>query len=242
MTEKAKILVPVRVLEGDAVAQGVVELLSSAEVLVVGYHVLPEQTAPGQAREQFEEQARKTLDEIAESFKEAGADAETLLVFTHDEEESLERVSAENDCDARLIRGAVAEVDSVLVPLRGEVDVEAITAFVTGLLAGRDVDVTLYATAGNEDEMETARERVSSAGEVLRESGVETVTEKVEESSKPVVSIAAAAADHDTIIMGERAPSLGTWILGDDSERVAEKFHGPVLVVERREVEGDEAA
>ena len=233
MTEdKPKILVPVRVLEGEAVSQGVAEFLSSAEVLIVGYHVLPDQTAPGQAREQFEERAQKTLDELEETFEDAGADAETVLVFTHNEEKSLERVSAENGCDARLIGGAVAEVETVLVPLRGEVNVEAITRFVGGLLAGRDVDVTLYATAEDEEEMETARERLSSAGEVLRESGVEKVTERTEESSSPIESVATAAAEHDAVIMGERAPSLKTWILGEDSERVADKFHGPVVVVE----------
>ena len=235
MTEKVKILVPVQVLEGEAVAQGVVDFLSSAEVLVVGYHVLPEQTAPGQAREQFEESAQKALEELAETFDDAGADVETVLVFTHDEDESLERVSTENNCDARLIGGAVAEVDNVLVPLRGEVDVEAITGFVGGLLAGRDIDVTLYATATNDEEIEELRERLSSAGTVLREAGVETVSERLEESSKPVVSIASVAVEHDAIIMGERAPSLTTWILGEDSERVADSFHGPVVVVERKD-------
>ena len=228
---RPKILVPVRVLEDEAVAQGVVEFLSSAEILVVGYHVLPDQTAPGQAREQFEERAQKTLDELEETFEEAGAEADTLLVFTHDEEKSLGRVSAENGCDAHLIGGAVADVESVLVPLRGDVDVEAITQFVGGLLAGRNVNVTLYATAENDEEAEMARGRVASAGQTLRESGVEKVKETVEESPKPVESIAETATDHDAVIMGEGAPTLARWILGEDSERVSDKFHGPVVVV-----------
>ena len=35
-----------------------------SDVTVLGYHVLPEQTAPGQARLQFEEQAQKKLDDL----------------------------------------------------------------------------------------------------------------------------------------------------------------------------------
>jgi hypothetical protein len=49
--------VPVAILKGETVPDAVVELLSTLPVVVLGYHVLPEQTAPGQARMQFEDQA-----------------------------------------------------------------------------------------------------------------------------------------------------------------------------------------
>ncbi|MDY7083395.1 MAG: universal stress protein, partial [Halobacteria archaeon] len=90
---RSKTLVPVEVLEGESVPQGVVELLSNVPVFVLGYHEVPEQTAPDQARSQFGEKANAKLDEIVEAFEQAGAEVESRLVFTQDSNKTLERVT-----------------------------------------------------------------------------------------------------------------------------------------------------
>ena len=63
MTDRPSILVPIRVLEGESIADGVPELLADAHVVLLGYHVIPDQTAPGQAQMQFEERANVRLDQ-----------------------------------------------------------------------------------------------------------------------------------------------------------------------------------
>jgi len=50
-----RVLVPVAILEGESPSAGLIALLGSTDVTVLGYHVLPEQTPPDQARAQFED-------------------------------------------------------------------------------------------------------------------------------------------------------------------------------------------
>ncbi|MFW6384989.1 MAG: universal stress protein, partial [Halodesulfurarchaeum sp.] len=48
MTDRPNVLVPIRVLEGESIPEGVPELLANAHVVLLGYHVVPDQTAAGQ--------------------------------------------------------------------------------------------------------------------------------------------------------------------------------------------------
>jgi nucleotide-binding universal stress UspA family protein len=230
-----KVLVPVEVLEGETVPETVVDLLGVLPVVVLGYHVLPEQTAPGQARLQFEEQAQKKLDDLAESFDEAGASAETRLVFTHDEEQTLDRVADETGCGAILIPNPAPDIERVLVPLRGDVDVDRIVTFLAALLGERDVGVTLYHVGESEAEGAPGRELLDAASDRLQELGVpSTAIETASDvSDSPLQAITTAALDHDAVVMGERAPSLRALLFGEESEQVAERSLGPVIVVRR---------
>lgn len=45
-----RVLVPLKILEGASVPPGLIDLLGTVDVTVLGYHVLPEQTTPDQAR------------------------------------------------------------------------------------------------------------------------------------------------------------------------------------------------
>jgi nucleotide-binding universal stress UspA family protein len=236
-----KVLVPVEVLEGETVPDAVVDLLATLPVVVLGYHVLPEQTAPGQARMQFEEQAQESLDDLATAFREAGGNAETRLVFTHDEEQSLDRVAGETGCGAILVPNPAADVTRLLVPLRGEVDVARVTAFVSALIGDRNVAVTLLHVAENEARVEAGRSMVGDGAARLRETGVPAgaITTEVAASGTPVQAIATAAADHDAVVMGESEPSLRSFLVGEESERVAARSLGPVVVVRRARPPGE---
>jgi nucleotide-binding universal stress UspA family protein len=230
-----KVLVPVEVLEGETIPESVVDLLGVLPVVVLGYHVLPEQTAPGQARLQFEEQAQKKLDDLAEDFGESGSSTEIRLVFTHDEEQTLDRVADETGCNAILIPNPAPDVERLLVPLRGDVDVERVVAFVAALIDGRDVGVTLYTVGKNDDQAAIGRDLIDTASEHLVELGVpeERIETTVDVSDTPIQAITAAAVDHDAVVMGEREPSLQSFLFGEESEQVAERSLGPVVVVRR---------
>ncbi|MFB6281298.1 MAG: universal stress protein [Haloferacaceae archaeon] len=230
-----KVLVPVEVLEGETVPEAVVDLLATCPVVVLGYHVLPEQTPPGQARLQFEERAQARLDDIATAFRDAGGDAETRLVFTHDEAQTLDRVADETGCAAILVPNPAPEIGRILVPLRGEADVGRVAAFVAALIGDRDVVTTFLHVAEDEEGTAAGRSVVDDAAARFREHGGSAgrVTTEVTVSGTPVREIAAAAADHDAVVMGEGEPSLRSFLLGDASERVAAGSLGPVVVVRR---------
>lgn len=232
-----RVLVPVEVLEGETVTESVVELLGGLPVVVLGYHVLPEQTPPGQARLQYEAQAQTKLDDLAATFRAAGGGVETRLVFTHDEEQTINRVADEAGCEAILLPNPTSPVERVLVPLRGEADARRIAGFVTALVGGRDIEVTLLHVAEADTQGASGQSLLDTATAVLREGGLpeDAVTQRVEVTDTPVQRIAEVATEYDTVVMGESEPSLGRFVFGDPSERVATESLGPVIVVRRAE-------
>jgi hypothetical protein len=89
-----RVVVPVAVLKNESVPLGLMNLLSTMDVTVLGYHLLPEQTPPDQARLQYEERANEALSDVTEEFREAGGDADYRLVFTGDRQKTVRRDSS----------------------------------------------------------------------------------------------------------------------------------------------------
>ena len=226
----SRVLVPVEVLAGKTVAPGLMNLLGTMDVTVLGYHVLPEQTPPDQARHQYEERATAALEDLSEEFEDAGRAADHRLVFTHDREQTVQRVADEIDAAAFAISGMTGDIDDLLVSLSGDVAVGRITEFVTEMICDRDIDVTLL-LAG--DPEATVDDRLETAATQLREAGIDTNTSTA--AGSPFDSLMDAAPTHDAIVIGEAAPSLRSLVFGDEAERVAAASVGPVLVVRREE-------
>ena len=232
-----RVLVPVAVLEGESVAAGLMDLLGTVDVTVLGYHVLPEQTPPDQARQQYEERAVSALEDVAAEFRAAGGDADSRLVFTHDREQSLERVADDVAADAYAISGATGDAERLLVPLSGDVAEDRVLGFVEALVGDRDIEVTLF-LAG---EGEAARERLRAGAARLREAGLEVETELVA-AGQPFDALLEAVPGHDAVVVGQRAPSLSSFLLGDEAERLASASVGPVIVVRPAAGAGDAGA
>lgn len=232
---RERVLIPLPILEGQGVPGGLPELLSTTDVILLGYHVVPEQTPPDMMRQQYEEGAQKSLAEIAETFRNAGGEADTRLVFTHDREQTVDRVLAEEDASAFLLPRPVASVDSVLVPLRGDVDAARIARFVARLRGDRDIDVTLYAATGEGDDAAAAAaaELVDLAAATLADLGVpaDAVTERTEVTDAPTRAIIGEAIAHDAVVMGKREPDWRSMIFGELHEQIADESLGPVFVV-----------
>ena len=226
-----RVVVPVAVLKNEAVPLGLMNLLGTMDVTVLGYHVLPEQTPPDQARNQYEERANAALTDITEEFREAGGDADYRLVFTANRHKTVRRVADEVRADAYAITGATGAVDQLLVSLSGDVAADRIIEFVSELVGDRDIHVTLLRVAGDEGvtPLEGARSR-------LEDAGIEVRT-RVAEDTNPLDALLEAVPDHDAIVMGEQAPSLQSFLLGEVTERVAAESVGPVLVVRRPQPE-----
>jgi len=225
------VLVPVAILEGGTVSSGLIDLLGTVNVTVLGYHVLPEQTPPDQARAQFEERATSALEDVAQEFRAAGGDAYYRMVFTGDRRKTIDRVAAEIGVDAYAVTGATGTVDRLLVPLSGDVAVSRVVEFVTVLVGGRDIGVTLLAAG------EVPESRLEEAAATLTEAGIETETRT--STASPFDALVDAVPDHDAIVMGEAAPSLSSFLFGEESDRVAAASVGPVLVVRREHAETD---
>jgi len=238
MADRPSILVPVQVLEGQSVPEGVADMLGAAHVVLLGYHVIPEQTAPGQAQLQFEERATERLDEYSAIFEDAGATVDTRLVFTHNDQQTIDRMIDEHDCEAVLVPNATGPIEDVLVPVRGTVGADRLAHVVAGVFG--ESSVLLYHVAdGAEDSeaiLDSVRERLVEQG--MDASAIRTL---VEHDRPPLEAILERSDDFDAVVMGESDPSLVTFVFGMPTEQVAERFLGPVLVVQREAEPTDEA-
>lgn len=228
-----RVLVPVAILEGMTVSSGLMNLLGTMNVTVLGYHVLPEQTPTDQARLQYEDRATSALNDLSEEFQMAGGSADHRLVFTHDLEKTIERVADETDSRAFALTGATGDVDRILVSLSGDVATDRILTFVDELIGGRDIEVTLFLATTDESE---ANERLKRAANQLAESGISIDTEATV-STSPFRALVDAVPGHDAVVIGEKAPSRRSST--DEAKRVAGTTVSPVLVV-RHDTELDE--
>lgn len=219
------VLVPVAILEDESVSMGLSEFLAPVTVTVLGIHELPEQTPPDQARNQFEDRAMAVLEDICAEFEAAGGTAYSRLVFTHDRRKSIDRVAAEIEADAYVLPGVGGKIEKLLVSISGQMTVEPIVDFVTTIVAGRDIDVTLL---WNESASDTD---LTFSAVRTRFADSEVACDAKTVSGHFMQTVRDEIHTHDAVIMGEKASSLASLIFGDETERMAAESLGPVLVV-----------
>jgi nucleotide-binding universal stress UspA family protein len=202
--------------------------------------VIPDQTAPGQARMQFEDRAVARLDDFEEMLTDAGATVERRLVFTHDGEATVDRMIYEHECIAVLIPEAIGSIEDILVAIRGPVGLDRIARVVAGLFGGTNTTVTLYHVA--EDEDAEGSELLADARERLVELGMDAaaIETRIDRDADRVDAIADAAEGFDVVVVGESDPTITTFVFGMTAEKVAEQFLGPVLVVQRERPETED--
>jgi hypothetical protein len=229
-----KVLIPVRVLDGQTVPEPLVAFLAPSDVVVLGYHVLPEQTSTEQASIQFEERARAAVDDIAETFRGAGREAETRVAFTHDRDQTIDRVADEVGATAVLLSNPTAGIERVLVAVRGAVDTDRLADLVATLVGEGGPTVTLWGVEHGRGDVDVEA-AVDRARETLAARGLSGagVTVETSVSERPVADVVERSAEFDVVVMGEGEVTVISTLLGDDAERVARGAVAPVLVVRR---------
>lgn len=226
----SRILVPVQVLEGATLDAGVVDLLADDDVVLLGYHRIPEQTAPEQALESFGDRANDRLDDVEDALTAAGASVDRRLAFTHDPTQTRTRIAAETDCDAILYPGPAIEVERLLVVVHPAAEAEGIANFVADQVGGSDREVLLLSLTEDES---VENESLRRARRVLVESGVDddriTVEKRV--TNAHVDAIVDAAPDTDVVVLGQRESRAMDLLLGEFVDRVQTETVGPVVMV-----------
>lgn len=219
-----RVLVPVAIVDGETVSPGLIDLLASMDVTVVGYREIPEQTSPDQARNQFEAQASDALQDLVEDFRDAGGTAEYRLVFTPDRIQTINRLTKETGSVAHAVTGMASEIDRLLVSLTGDVKSDRIVGFVDELIDGRDISVTLIASGKSANDG-----RLDRGAKRLEEAGISVQTRR--RKAKAFDALVESVAGHDAIVMGQKSPSLWSLLFGDEAQRLSTATVGPVLVV-----------
>lgn len=228
------VLVPVDLSTEERPDPDLLDLFHAVRVVLLGWYPVPDQTALGQLQDQEEEAAIERIEAIAAEFPDEGSQVETLVVFTHDRAETVDRVAEEKDCDVVVVPNETRDVENVLVPIRGDVNLHRIIAVVGAALQDTDVDVTLFHAQPPDDEDPSAATLLlEGAADELATTGVDR--DRIDRvnvtTASTVDAILDATTDNDVIVIGESEPSLVDTILGDLPSELIERSSQPVLVV-----------
>ena len=231
-----RILVPFELPDADEVPLVLVDTLATMEVVLLGHYGLPEQTPPSVARDQFEDDARAELDDIAQRFEEIGVSVTTRLVFGKAREKTINRVALEEDCDVILTPGDADAIAEVLVPLRGEANFDRILSFVGELLIATEASVTLFHT-GEESDRLPGEEILADATDRLVEAGVDPdrISRQLSAEDDVERSIVDLGDTFDLLVLGETEPSLRDRIFGSRPAQVTAGTDDPAFVVRNLE-------
>lgn len=227
-----RVLVPVALPELDAPIPMLSSLLSKVDVVLVGTYLVPEQTAVEQARDQFEEKAQPILDELASSFEQNETLLKKRLVFTQDAFKTIDRIVAEEPCDAVLIPNAIRSLQRILVAVRGEPNADRIVSFSAGLAHGGAAELLLLHITSENAETE-GHALLQSLHTQITEQGVkpDRVNLRNVVSDDPVRTILEILEGYDVVIMGETEPTFQDKIFGDVPRKIARRSEKPVILV-----------
>ncbi|OAQ52366.1 hypothetical protein HTG_12140 [Natrinema mahii] len=228
-----RVLLPVDVLEGESVPRTLVDAFASIPVVLLGYRELPDQTGTEQARDQYGDRMRAELAERRTVFEDAGCDVTSRLAFTHSRLKTFERVAVEESCDAVLVCNPAPVLETVLVAVRSDVNVEHIARLLCTVLADTTLSVTLFHVAADEAERDAGAELLEAARSELVTEGFddERIDSTVVVDDSPTAAILDAAADYDLLVLGESRPSIRRFVFRDRVERLARGTVDPVLVI-----------
>ena len=228
-----RILIPVDVSSTEPPTLAVLDVLRPFEVVLLGYFPVPDQAEPALLKHEYEDSATATLEGIAE-----GRPSLTeVLVFTHDRQATIDRVADQHECDAVLSAGDTDHIDRILVPVRGDANVDRIVSVVAGLLDGSEATATFFHAVDEAGDVEQAEDLLRSAVEAVRATGVDAdrLDWSVSSAADPHGDIVDVAEDYDLVVFGETEPSLRDRIIGGTLSDTIDRLTVPALVV--RDVE-----
>lgn len=227
------ILVPVDVSEEGEPAGTILELLEPLNVVVLGYYPVPKQTAPAHLKEDHEAEAAARLDRVVEAFGRTDHEVDGVLVFTKDREDTIDRVAEEHGCDAVLVPGEATDVERILVPLRGDVNLARIVSLVGDLMRAGEASVTLLHAVDDDTDASHAEFVLRGAADRLAEEGIDRdrIDWTLAEGDSPRDAIVEAATDHDLVVLGETEPTLRERILGTVLTPIIDDIEQPAIIV-----------
>ncbi|MDZ7688039.1 MAG: universal stress protein [Halobacteriales archaeon] len=236
--DEITVLIPVDISDSYSLPAAVLNLLSSAHVVVLGYYPVPSQTAPAQIKHQHESDAERKLEAVANQLSGHADRVTDVLVFTHDRNETVDRIANTHEADAVLTPGEVESVERILVPLRGGSNVENILSLVKTLLEPTDARVTLFHSADEDDAEGHGEDLLEEAVAYLVKGGVdpEPGGRTALDGEDTVADILTAGDGYDVLVIGETKPSLRDRILGRVPSKILTDTPKPVFVV--RDTEG----
>jgi nucleotide-binding universal stress UspA family protein len=229
------ILVPVELPEPEPLSSNLIRALSSLDIVLLGHFELPEQTPASAAREQFEAEARETLERLAEPFRSTGASVKTRLVFGKYRSAAIDQVAIEEDCAAELDPARTERIDRILVPIPDVAEFSRLPEFIDVFTDESTQEITLFHVVEGGDGREQGERILRETSEGLIDAGLDpaTVDTRIVEGPEHDDEILRTAAEYDAVVMYEAEPELRDRIFGTLPDRIKAETGDPVIIVRR---------
>lgn len=227
------LLVPVDISDGTPPAQPLIDLCRSVDVILLGYYPVPDQIAPAQLREDHETDATEALAEIAEKFRASGIDITDVLVFTHDRQDTIDRLAGKYGCDAVLTLGDAERIERVLVPVRGDTNLKRIVSLLANAMQVSDASVTFFHSVAEGSDPSHGEFLIRGAVDRLEEAGIDRdrIDWQLSDTESPEDEIIELAREYDLLVLGETNPSLREQILGTVQSRIIDEVDNPAFIM-----------
>ncbi|MCU4742622.1 universal stress protein [Halobacteria archaeon AArc-m2/3/4] len=231
------VLVPVDLPQEDDVPEVIIDLLAETTVVPAGIYEVPTQTALSQAKQHDDGRAADVIDDLAARFRDAGATVKPKIRYTHTREQTVDKLRSDEACDVILVPKYTERIEWLLVPIRGVVNIDRITTFITSLSLEGLQRVTLFHVAPSESKRSHGQATLNYVTDVLVSSKVpeEKITSETVVGSDPIDPIVERAKNHDAIVMGGTKPSLTERIFGRIPNRIGQRAGCPVFVITPKE-------
>lgn len=229
------ILVPFELPDPEPISPVLADDLASLDIVVMGHFDVPEQTPSGMAREQFEAEAQRTLDGMAEPFRERSPSVRTRLVFGKDRGSAIDRIMIEEGCAAELNPAPTEGIARILVPIPAVAEFARLPAFVNVLCEDSTREITLFHVAEGGESLERAERIVSETREGMIDAGLDAgrVDTRVVDGTEHDEEIVRLADEYDAVVMYEAQSQVKDRIFGTLPDRIADRTGDPVIVVRR---------
>jgi nucleotide-binding universal stress UspA family protein len=233
-----RVLIPVDVTESSSLDGTLIKTVPLREVVLLGYWPVPDQSAPDQARDQFENEAQQQLQTLAYQFIDRGVEVETHLVFTKDRNQLIDTATNKYECQSVLIPGTESAPSGTtrgIVLVKPNADLDRIVTILGTLFAESDVELSLFHVVENTNEhLHDATEyMLRGLVDRLSELGISRDRIEWEQSTngKPANVIQSRISDFDFVVMGESKPTLRERIFGTLQSKIADETEKPLLTI-----------
>ncbi|WP_340097758.1 universal stress protein [Salinibaculum salinum] len=248
-TSEGSVVIPVRlnqsppprvearydVSDTNHVSKAMVQSLAPSQVVVLGYWPVPDQSSPKQLREQFEDEARASLEVIRKSLEDDDSEAVSELSFTKNRDHLIDRVANKYGSTAVLFPGTVRSTprESVLVLLTSDSDMDRIVTAVGTLFGDSDVDIMLFHAVERGDDVEATKYMLRGVANRLADHGISSDRIQLNQSdrSSRVESIVSEVSDHDLVVLSESEPTVRDRIFGPVQSSISDKTDRPSLTI-----------
>lgn len=222
----------------DHIDASVVGSLAPAQVIVLGYWPVPDQSSPQQLRDQFGDEARTSLDAVKQPLDENDFAVKSELSFTKDRDHLIDRVVNKHGCTSVLLPGTIRTTppESVLVLLRSDSHIEQMVETLSTLFGDSDMHLLLFHAVESGDDTDAVEYMLHGVADRLADRGVDPdrIQWKQSDEGARVDTIVSEVSNHDLVVLGESKPSVRERIFGPIQSGIADRTDRPSLTIRPR--------